>query len=95
MRNLPKVIPKKDLEHGAYYHGTCRNASEARWDANHNLFLHYRTKFNHIFLEEIRHPEDENYYDVFYPLEKLDKPTKEIIFYEAVPSAKQDMDQTG
>ena len=85
---LMTYIPKKDLKHGAYYKGACRNASEARWDANHNVFWYYRTKFNHTFLEEIRHPEDDDYYDVFYPQEELETPTKEIIFYETVPSTK-------
>lgn len=81
-------IPKKDLKHGAYYKGTCRNASEARWDTNHDVFWHYRTKFNYTFLEEIKHPEDDDYYDVFYPQEELETPTKEIIFYETIPSTK-------
>ena len=88
-------IPKKDLEHGAYYKGECRNASEARWDKHHDLFWINRIKFLYDYLEEIKHPEDDDYYDVFYPEEKLDKPTKEIIFYETVPSTKQNMDQDG
>ena len=71
-------IAKADLEHGAYYAGRCRNASEARWNAERQVFVHWRTKFNNTFLEEIKHPEDENFFDVFVVEHKLDIPTKEI-----------------
>jgi hypothetical protein len=75
-------IPKSELEHGAYYAGRCRNASEARWNANIQKFVHWRTKFNFTFLEEICHPEDEKMFDVFVVESKLDTPTKEIPFKE-------------
>jgi hypothetical protein len=65
MRDYTPRIAKVNLEHGAYYAGRCRNASEARWDANKQRFVHWRTKFGHKYLEEICHPEDEKHFDVF------------------------------
>ena len=71
-------IRKKDLIHGAYYKGRSRNASEARWDGDRNVFVHWRYKFGETFLDELRHPEDEQVYDVFVAYEKIDTPTKPI-----------------
>ena len=78
MNYIPK-IPKKDLIHGAYYKGRCRNASEARWNAKLERFVHWRTKFGETFREEICHPEDEQNFDVFVVEAPCD-PTKEIPF---------------
>ena len=64
MDYTPKIA-KAELEHGAYYVGRCRNATEARGDANKNRFVHWRTKFGHKYLEEICHPEDDKHFDVF------------------------------
>lgn len=64
MRDYIAKIPKKDLIHGAYYKGTCRNATVARWNAEKEVFVHWRNKFG-WFLETICHPEDEDYFDVF------------------------------
>lgn len=64
MDYTPK-IKKEDLIHGAYYYGRCRNAEIARWNADIQKFLYWRTKFGHTFLEEIRCPEDDNRFDVF------------------------------
>lgn len=75
--DTPKIA-RKDLIHGAYYKGHCRNAEEARWNERNGCFVHWRTKFGQTFLEEIKHPEDEQYYDVFVVEEILEKPTKEI-----------------
>lgn len=72
------MIKKKDLEHGAYYVGRCRNAIEARWNARREVFTHWRHKFNFTFLEDIKHPDDENHYDVFIPEKLLENPRKEI-----------------
>lgn len=76
--NYEPVIKKEDLEHGAYYKGRCRNATEARWDGNRQKFRHWREKFGHTFLEYIKCPEDDKVYDVFVAVEKLDNPTEEI-----------------
>ena len=81
MDYTPKIA-KADLEHGAYYVGRCRNASEARWDANKNRFVHWRTKFGHKYLEEICHPEDNKHFDVFV----VEKKTE--IIAEDIPLAK-------
>lgn len=67
------MIPKNELVDGAYYKGTCRNADIARWSAEHQKFFHWRFKFGHTFIEEIRHPEDEQRYDVFVPEELIEE----------------------
>ena len=61
-------LPKSALIDGQYYYGRCRNANVAKWRAKENDFIHWRTKFGLTFTEEIRHPEDELRYDVFYPV---------------------------
>lgn len=76
---IPKIA-KQDLVHGAYYKGRCRNASVARWNGEKEIFLHWRTKLGHTFLEEIHCPEDEQCYDVFVVEEKIEVPEKEIPF---------------
>lgn len=78
MRDYTPKIAKADLIDGAYYKGRCRNATEARWNAGIQKFVHWRTKFGHAFLEEICHPEDEQRYDVFVVEGKIETPTKEI-----------------
>lgn len=67
------IIPKSELIDGAYYEGTCRNASMAQWDAKKGKFIYTRYKFGLAFEDEIEHPEDEiDRYDVFIPFRKLD-----------------------
>lgn len=76
--NPPKeYLPKKYLEHGMYYAGVCRNASIARWNGTKQEFVHWRHKFGHEFVETIKHPEDEQHFDVFYPVIRLNR-LKEI-----------------
>ena len=79
MDYTPKIA-KADLEHGAYYAGRCRNANEARWNADIQQFVHWRTKFGHKFLEEICHPEDDKVFDVFVVEHKVDVIAEEIPF---------------
>ena len=74
-------IAKKDLQHGKYYRGRCRNADEARWNAEKQVFVHWRTKWGDRFLETIKHPEDELRYDVFV-VECECNPLEEIPFTE-------------
>ena len=76
MKNYTPKIAKKDLIVGAYYKGRCRNANEARW--NGSVFIHWREKFDRIFLEEISHPEDDDVFDVFVVEELIENPSKEI-----------------
>jgi len=61
----PKIA-KTELIDEAYYVGACRNATLARWDAERQVFRHWRWKFNNQFLEEIKCPEDETRWDVFF-----------------------------
>ena len=77
------MIPKKELEHGAYYKGRCRNATVARWNGGKNLFYHWRTKFGHNFIETIKHPEDEQHWDVFIPEEIVNHQTVLLIDFNA------------
>lgn len=78
MRDYTPVIPKSNLEHGAYYQGRCRNSSVARWNADRGLFVYWRTKFNNTFLEEIKCPEDDIMFDVFVAESKIEQPEREI-----------------
>jgi len=64
MHDYTAKIARADLVHGAYYTGRCRNATVARWNADEGQFYHWRYKFGwHV--DCIRHPEDEQYFDVF------------------------------
>lgn len=64
------MIEKKDLEDGEWYVGKCRNAHVACWHGD--CFVHLRTKFGATFAEEINHPEDDDGFDCFIPIRKLD-----------------------
>lgn len=74
------ILPKVDLVDGAYYVGRCRNATVARWSASRGCFFHWRVKFSRIFVEEIKHPADEDYFDVFRVVRVLAEPKFEIPF---------------
>lgn len=65
------MIPKKDLVHNNWYKGQCRNAPVAVWDAKNEEFLYIRFKFFEFFMESIKHPEDDDGYDLFYPHEHI------------------------
>lgn len=78
--NYEPKIKKEDLVHGTYYQGRCRNAEVARWNADKQCFLHWRYKFGHYFIEEIRCPEDEKHFDVFVTSAVEPNPQKEIPF---------------
>ena len=79
MDYIPK-IPKSKLAHGAYYYGRCRNATIARWNADVQRFVYWRTKFGESFVEEICHPEDDKVFDVFVVEKEIDPPVKKIPF---------------
>lgn len=74
------MIPKKDLKHGCYYAGECRNAGIARWDGRFNAFFFKRHKFGHTYVESIRHLEDEadTRWDGFQPLLEIPEPDEPI-----------------
>lgn len=67
-------IPKSQLEIGATYIGSCRNAHEAVWLGD--KFEYQRYKFGDTFLETINHFEDDNGYDLFVPIKKCENPQK-------------------
>lgn len=66
--------------HGQYYRGNCRNATLARWNAEIDRFVYLRSEFNHEFLEEIQHCEDDTGFDVFFPTIVEPDPEVEINF---------------
>jgi hypothetical protein len=84
MRDYTPKIPKSELVHGAYYLGRCRNARIARWNAEFQLFFHWRTKFGQRFVETIRAPEDDQVYDVFVAEEIVTSVDEEIPFREVL-----------
>lgn len=65
------AIPKDQLEVGAAYYGDCRNASEAVWDGE--KFTYQRYKFGFTFPEKINHFQDDDGYDLFVPIKKIEK----------------------
>jgi hypothetical protein len=78
------ILPKEQLVDGAYYIGRCRNATIARWSSMHGCFFHWRKKFDRIYVEEIKHPIDEHYFDVFRVVRILGTPKFEIPFNAGV-----------
>lgn len=68
------AIPKDKLEVGATYYGECRNACEAVWDGE--TFTYERYKFGIRFPEKINHFEDDNGYDLFVPIRKIENCNK-------------------
>jgi hypothetical protein len=41
-------------------------------------FIHWREKFSAVFLEDIKHPDDEGHFDVFRVIAKIPDPPFEI-----------------
>lgn len=82
------MLHKHDLENGAYYRGYCRQATVAMWSAEKNCFIYMRQKFELRFPDEINHPEDDNGFDLFIPLEKANPQESEIV-------RKEDRRQSG
>ena len=74
------MIAKKDLVHGQYYKGRCRNATIARWNGERGVFVHWQYECGFKFTTEICHPEDDKVWDVFIPEECVD-PDEEIALY--------------
>ena len=63
-------IAKKDLIIGEHYLGKCRNADTAVWTGVE--FEYQRNKFGRIYPEIINHFEDDNGFDLFVPIRKID-----------------------
>ena len=79
------MIKKADLKDRGVYLGECRNANMAIWVKGTNKFVHQRTKFGSVFLEEIEHPEDDIGYDVFIPhltLEEVENNPLGFAYYQ-------------
>ena len=74
------ILLKAHLVDGAYYVGRCRNAAVARWSAQHDCFFHWRSKFGQIYIEKIKHPVDEQHFDVFRVVRALTASKFEIPF---------------
>lgn len=78
------MIPKNQLEDRAYYFGICRNSTVAQWIKKPGFngkmvnkqtkpcFFHMREKFGTIYLTTINHPEDEEFFDAFIPIRKIE-----------------------
>ena len=64
------AIPKENLEVGATYEGTCRNADKATW--NGKCFDYKRYKFGEWEDAKINHFQDDNGYDLFVPIKKVE-----------------------
>ena len=64
------ALPKDKLEVGATYEGTCRNAERATW--NGTCFDYKRYKFGAEQDAKINHFQDDNGYDLFVPLRKIE-----------------------
>lgn len=69
---------KPPFQHGAYYHGHCRNARVARYNAETDRFIYMRTKFGSTFAEDICHEGNDNGYDLFQPYGIMQNPPFEI-----------------
>jgi hypothetical protein len=63
------AIPKENLEVGATYEGTCRNADKATW--NGKYFDYKRYKFGEWEDAKINHFQDDNGFDLFVPIKKI------------------------
>lgn len=67
------MVAKKDLVDGVTYKGSCRNATEARWNAELNCFIYQRYKFGSVYDDTCNHPEDDDGFDLFVPMEEIDE----------------------
>lgn len=74
------LLTKGLLVHGAYYVGRCRNATVARWNAEKQCFYHWQENFGALVTETIKHPIDDEVFDVFRPYRLLETPEFEIPF---------------
>lgn len=74
------AIKKKDLIDNEDYIGVCRNAKVAKWNKKENCFYYIRNKFGKLFIEKIKHPEDDDGFDLFIPFRKIIDVRKEESF---------------
>lgn len=84
---LCRPIPKSELVTGNTYRGICRNAEEAVWKGE--VFEYIRYKWNNRFPEEINHYEDDNGYDLFVPIEIIEKKTYKKMYRDELKKKKR------
>lgn len=76
------LVPFAELEDGAYYLGSCRNAALARWNAAKRHFVYMRQKFDYVYAEAIGYwieaKPGEHRFDEFKPYCKMENPPFEI-----------------
>jgi hypothetical protein len=61
------AIPKADLVDSQFYYGEYRNAKVGKWNAEENVFEHWRYKFG-FRLDTCNHFEDDNGFALFVPI---------------------------
>ena len=61
------AIPKADLVDGQFYYGEYRNANVGKWNAEKNVFDHWRYKFG-FRLDTCNHFEDDDGFALFVPI---------------------------
>jgi hypothetical protein len=66
------AIPKKDLVDGQYYYGDYRNAEVGKWNAEENVFEHWRYKFGYM-KDTCNHFEDDDGFALFTPIRIANK----------------------
>lgn len=64
------MIRKECLKVGASYKGYCRNSNVAKW--NGESFEYDRSKFGSVYTDTVKHPQDDDGFDVFVPISMLD-----------------------
>lgn len=62
------ILKKSELVDGEKYIGICRNATIATWHAAKDKFTYIRSKWGCEFPEDINHLEDDNGFDLFFPI---------------------------
>lgn len=65
------ALPKEWLKIDVEYIGNCRNSDRAIWKGDH--FEYKRYKFGHYFTDKINHFQDDDGYDLFVPIGKVEK----------------------
>jgi hypothetical protein len=70
------AIPRRDLVIGKCYIGSCRNASEAKW--NGERFEYRRYKWGSYYIDDTPHFEDDEGMDFFIPIKESDQPWEDI-----------------
>jgi hypothetical protein len=65
------AIPKMELEDGAFYLGDHRRAKIGKWVEDMGVFVYWRTKMSHYFIDKCNHFEDDDGFALFTPIKKV------------------------